>query len=361
MRETRRVAAIAAAGMMLVTGCTQDGVAPLGGDGTKLHQADMTVASLSVNADGTRGQGLSVRATVRFDDSSPESGDVRSIEAIALSESEATNLWQALKRVRSIDWAAPFGPNVSQEPPRSEGTARGSVRFARHSVSATDRNGDRMAMETLRLVDDATGRATSLGATLLYRNGRLWAVTEVVRVAASGKLSGLRVFHIGESGTPERITEISGVPEGTEGIVTVLGAALSLVGDACGAALAAWAPKPLAAQEAECIEAEMDMFFAATAFATAEAAMLLACKPPFTASLACAAAATAAGLAAAYLTWTTYLYDACVEEYLAGSTPTQQRSAGIGVDPATECTVIHWEISYDGGLTWHYLGYTEVC
>lgn len=321
--------------------------------------SSIEVTSLAIT-DSVGPVGLRLTANVRPSDEGPNGGDIDDLRYETLHANEMNELGTALQRFEWDD-RSPGVPGLAVSPSASIGISQ--QLFKSTTVSSTDDQGNVIRMVTIR-ANITGGRGGLPGASLLFRNDTLQAVMEVIREPNAPDVSGLRVIRFGADRKPNAVTEIrSSGAKPTAAGATPEGF-FSRLAASCGGVIRLLGPEPLHAQEEECMDYEMDMAFALSAYWGAEGAMLLACLVGGPLSPACGIAIAALSVAAAYLTWTTTQYQDCLLGY--DPDPGQGGSFmyrfGDDSHPTEEeCYYIEWEISHDGGATWHFYGVQIVC
>jgi hypothetical protein len=316
----------------------------------------------SVMASGGQEFGFRAKASLRGLEGGPNEAELYDFEHGPLSRHERDELFGSILRTQLTNMN--LGPHVSSMAPshglRSYSASEGAQQpsFKRTSVTANSDQGSRLRLITARPLD-SKGTYGHVGASILLRNDTIAATIEILRDEAGAGITGLRIIGFGTDQKPNSATVARIRGMGSRAGASALDASFAHLGAVCDGIQSLIGPTPVHAQEEECHEYEMEMVFAAAAYGTAQAAVLIAC--PSTGP-GCAVAITAMSVAAAYLTYKTTLYQNCLIEHSEGGDPDPlpplvdgRTTPGDGVE---YCLLVHWYISYDGGDTWHYQ-YTE--
>lgn len=331
----------------LAVACS-DGFTPLGPPTPESSTSSIEVTTVTIG-DGAASRGLKLIAGVTLDEASSKP-HISNLQYFSLSDAERNDLAASVMHRRTT--TPSFQPNVL--PPPGALNTRGPL-LRQTSVSFKDQAGNSIREVTVR-VNTAKGYGPP-GASVLFRNDTLQTITEFLRDSEDSSISGLRVTRFGSDGWASGVSVIRSTLG--SGSSSRLGLFLNRLTESCGGILRTLGPTPVHAQASgeECVDEAMTMAFAASAYGLAIGAAVLACAAP---GPPCVVALGYLASAGAFLLWKTQQYDDCMEENNPNPVPIDLSGDYISTT-ASGCLLIDWYVSYDGGVSWHYLGTETLC
>ncbi|MEO8337914.1 MAG: hypothetical protein ABI664_23270 [bacterium] len=261
-------------------------------------------------------------------------------------------------------------PSTSKLALREGAQVTWRTKFQSPRVNLTTRDGKRVSLQKIA---DPRGGGRPPVATMLYDGDRPVSMVEALyeKDGKRWKPTRSRITIFGKDGKPSAVTEnnIAALAATSSGTVSMLVDGFRRVGGTLSTLVQPdvlyAATSPNDDGEGQCFKEAVALAAAATAQVAADIALGIALAACAGTLISCpavlAAIATVAATSAVYLIRVVE-YDACMNP--PETTTTVRSNDGGGGGGGSEgdgCHDVTWEISYDGGWSWHYYDTQRIC